>query len=374
MKIAFLGPAYPFRGGIAQFLHNMADHLAKNNEIEVFNFKNQYPKFFFPGKNQFDLTEKKQFKYKIHRVLTPYNPFTWKQTAEKIINYNPDIIIIKFWIPFFSLAYLYIMKYLRLNSEIRICLLCHNLEFHEKWFMLTKLTKYLIDNSHKVIVLSQTVAYSTKNFKNFNQDKLIELFHPLYEIDTNTLDKQKALQDLNLKDIPTVLFFGYIKHYKGLDVFLQAIPKVSKKIKDIQFVVAGEIYGKDTQYQKIIKNFTQDINFVFNNKYIPSSDIDKYFISADLVVIPYRTATQSGIVQLAYSYNKPVIVSNINGLKDMIIEGKTGLSFENENSDDLAKIILDFFNKKQNFVSYIKDNNKKYSWQAFTEKLVENIL
>lgn len=365
MKIAFLGPAYPFRGGISQFLHNMADNLPNETDVEVFTFINQYPKIVFPGKGQFEKNTQKVFNYKINRVLTPYNIFTWKDTAKRILKSNPDVLVIKFWIPFFTPSYLYVCRYLRKYSDIKIVILCHNLEFHEKWLFLDSLTEKLLSLSDKVMVLSENVYNTSLSFKNIDKRKIIKLFHPLYNVDLNEFSKEQAAEYLSLPLKPTVLFFGYIKHYKGLDVFLKSIPLANKINPDIQFIVAGEVYGNNKTYMEIIDSFNGK-NLIFIDKFIPSKDISKYFMLADLIVVPYRSATQSGIVQMAYSYEKPILASDIPGLKEMIVSNKTGLLFESENYQDLADKIINFFNDSFDYKAFIRENNRLFSWGKFT--------
>ena len=258
-----------------------------------------------------------------------------------------------------------------MNSDIKLCLLCHNMDFHEKWFLLSKFTGLLLEYTDKLIVLSDIVARSAVRYKAYNPNKLIKLFHPLYEVSEVKTDKQILCKQLDIKPLKTIMFFGYIKLYKGLDVFLKAIPLVHQDYRDVQFLVAGEIYRNDKIYKEIIRKYPDEINFVLHDKFIPNTDIDKYFSIADVIVVPYRSATQSGIVQLAYSYKKPVIVSNVEGLKDMVIDNQTGLVFEQNNHNLLAEKILEFLKSTNNFAKYIEEYNDKYSWKNFTDKLLQ---
>ena len=369
MIIGFLGPVAPFRGGIAQFLHNMADYCVKDNKVIVFSFIKQYPKLIFPGKSQTEELNH-DFKYPVYRTLIPYNPLTWKKTADQIIDNNIEHLIIKFWIPFFSPAYTFIINYLKKRSNIKIHILCHNLDFHEKWFFAEKLTQRMLKNSDSIIVLSDTVY---KSAQKFNPKKVLKLFHPLYEVETTNLKKSESCNHLKIKNTNTLLFFGYIKDYKGLDVFLKSIPYISKDFPDLQYVIAGEVYGDDKKYKSIIDSYYNQYNIEFHNKFIKTDDIKHYFSSCDAVVIPYKSATQSGIIQLANSYKKPVIASDIEGLKEMVIEDKTGFLFESENVLSLAKTIIRFFNnyKLLDFSENITINNQNYSWQLFTKKILD---
>ena len=383
MKIGILGPAAPFRGGIAQFLHNMADGLSQENEVFVFSYIKQYPRLFFPGKKQIENTPKSH-KYPIHRIITPYNPFSWRKAAEHIKKLDLEHLIIKFWIPFFCPAYTFVIDYLKKHSKVKIHILCHNLEFHERWLFSDILTKRMIKNADNLIVLSENVFESAKKFGHQNLN-ITKLFHPLYDVQLEKYDKKSSFKQLNIPEKPTVLFFGFIKHYKGLDVLLRAIPMVTKVLPDVQFIIAGEVYGTPkcsphihgggrggTSTDAFMLSDTSPSNIIFHSTYIPSEDIPHYFTIADIVVAPYRSATQSGIVQLAYSYLKPVIASDIAGLREMIEINKTGLLFENENHTDLAKKIIEYFkiSKDIDFRSHITNHNEHYTWEAFINQIV----
>lgn len=362
MKIAFLGPVSPFRGGIAQFLQNMAANLAVGHEVVVYSFLRQYPRIFFPGKDQYEKSQQK-YNFEIKRVLTPYNIFTWRKAAKSIIADAPDHLIIKFWIPFFCPAYIYLTRYLKKHSNIKISMLCHNIDFHEKWLFAEFFVKKMLQKVEKVIVLSGNVYYQALKHK--DKQDVVRLFHPLYEVNLSYYKRETSLKNLNIPNKPTILFLGYIKPYKGLETLIKAIPIINKTLPDAQFVVAGEAYYE-------IEMPTELPCLIYHNKYIPQSLLPHYFTIADVVVVPYRSATQSGIILLAYSYLKPVIASNINGLKEFVTEHKSGLLFEKENENDLAEKIISFLQEnRSHYVEDIKELNKKYTWEKFTENLIE---
>ena len=388
MKIGVLGPADPFRGGIAQFLHTMTEYLSSENEVYVFSFMQQYPPLIFPGKSQIENTNR-QYNFPIFRTLTPYNPATWKKTSVQIKMLDLDHLIIKFWIPFFCPAYTFIINYLKKKSNTKIHILCHNLDFHEKWYFAKFLTKKMVLNADSLIVLSENVRMcaekllnsihpSMKKSKRQKPISVINLFHPLYDVSPEAYNKKSSFEVLNLPEKQTVLFFGFIKHYKGLDVLLRAIPLVDAILPNIQYVIAGEFYTNTKKYYSIMKNTSYEkvkSDIIIHDKYIYLEQIPHYFTVSDIVVVPYRSATQSGIVQMAYSYQRPVIVSNINGLKEMVKANKTGLLFENENHTDLAMQIVDYFQmqKHKDFQNEIQKNNKQFTWKSFIEKLLSEI-
>ena len=369
MKIGLLGPAHPFRGGIAQFLHNMADNLSENHEIIVFNFKNQYPNFIFPGKDQYDNSDK-SYNYPIYRLLTPYNPFTWKKTADFIIKSNIEHLIIKFWIPFFCPSYIYIMNYLKIHSNIKIHLLCHNIIFHEYWLFSKYITNKMLLKAHNLIVLSENVYSKLPKMKT----NILKLFHPIYNNFLEQNDRAASFEYFKLSEKPTVLFFGFIKNYKGLDVFLKSIPLIAAKQPNIRFVIAGEIYGRAKQYLNILNSFKNQYDIIFHDFYITTKIIPHYFNIADIVVVPYKTATQSGVIQLSYAFNKPVIASNILGLNDMIVENETGYLFETNNHFDLSeKVLYSLENSHIDYKRNIMEFNKQFTWDKFTERLIKFI-
>jgi glycosyltransferase involved in cell wall biosynthesis len=367
MRIGILGPFEPFRGGIAQFGHNLVNELNNYHEVVMFNFLKQYPDLIFPGKKQ--ITNSQDIVG--DRVLIPYNPFTWKRSAESIIEKKINVLIIQFWIPFFCPAYTSLIKHLKKNSEIKVHLICHNIEFHEKWLFSGKLLKKMLKLADNVIYLSSTVAKAANCYRLQNETVL---FHPLYDVQQRT-DKENSFKKLNLPSKKTILFFGFIKKYKGLDILLKAYQKVYQQQKDIQLVIAGEIYGNRKVYDRIIGSFESEVqdNIYLHNDFISDEIVADYFTIADVLIAPYRTSSQSGIVQLAYSYNIPVIVSDSEGLKEMVKAGETGEIFFNENIDDLSEKILTFFAKEADYKRNIVSLNRLCNWREFVILLEKKI-
>ena len=364
MRFGLLGPASPFRGGIAQFLHHLADHLGLLNQVEIFTFRHQYPSLFFPGANQ--TGESNECPFPLYRVLTPYNPISWKQTAQYIYQRKINHLIIQFWIPYFCPAYITICKFLKKHCRIKITLICHNLIFHEKWLFSNLLVYLMLKHVDQIVVLSDHVYREfLTNYKTM-VPKLVKMFHPYYEVEC-IHDKYKACQKIGIKPAPTILFFGFIKKYKGLDVLLKAFELVCQENPQIQLLIAGEVYGSIRKYQRLIARSSYQNQIYFHHEYISLESIPLYFQSCDVVVVPYKTASQSGVIQLAYSFQKPVIASNIDGLNEAVIEEKTGFLFQNKDHFDLAKRIRQFFYsyQKHNYPDQISNFNKDYTWKIF---------
>lgn len=375
MKIAFLGPAYPLRGGIAQFIAIMAKKFGEKHEVKIFSFIKQYPKILFPGKEQIDKSEL-QIPLNIEAVLTPYNPFTFFPTIKKIQKWQPDLLIIKYWIPFFAPAFGVIIRMLKIFTNIKIMIIVDNIDFHEKWILGEFLTKFALGKSDYFVTMSDSVQKSTiKIFPNKTKN-IIKLFHPNYDFyQTNETNSQIFKKKLNLENCPVILFFGYIKPYKGLDILLKSMPLILAKLPNLKLLIAGEIYGDDSIYKSIIKELNIGKHLVFFDNYIANEEVHNFFDVADVVVLPYKTATQSGITQLAFSMNTPVIASDVGGLGEVVIHAENGFLFENGNISQLSDYIYRFFNesKKEIFVDKIISEKDKFSWDSFIEK-IENIL
>jgi len=364
MTITLLSPAVPFRGGIAQFNHNLADALSATHDIHIFTFIHQYPKWLFPAKTQIEENHT-TYTYPIYRTLTPYHPHTWKKTAKKIIEVGTKILIIQFWIPYFCPAYSAIIKYINKNSNIRVFIICHNVDFHEFWIGGATLTKALLQKADTLIALSHAVERSLIRLK---LTHTVRLFHPLYTVEDALPDPAVSFAHLKINPRPTVLFFGFIKKYKGVDILLKSVPFVTNRIPDIQFVIVGEVYARNDKYRSMTISAGYE-NVVYRSEYVSPADVPHYFNIADVVVAPYRSATQSGIVQMAFSYKKPVIVSDVDGLKDMIEVDKNGLFFASGDEKDLAEKICLYFSKKDMFFKCMENTLNDHSWSGFSQKL-----
>ncbi len=372
MKIAVLGPFYPFRGGISYFLELLANTLKKKNaEIKIFNFINQYPDKIFPGKNQFE-TEIKKFDFPIKRVLTPYNPLTWNNTTKEIIDWKPDLLILKYWIPFFALSFGYIIsKIKKKNIKIKIFYIIDNIDFHEKWFAGNLLTRYALKKADALVVMSDSVKKDAK--KLFPDKKIIDAFHPIYVgYNKNRYSKISARKEFGLKDEFVLLFFGFIKKYKGLDNLIKAFSIVRKKYKNTKLLIAGEVYGNDAEYIEMLKKYSLKDSVIFKNEYIAESDVEKYFKASDVLVLPYKHATQSGILNIAYDMNLPTIATPTGSLSDFVGNAKTGIICKSISPVSIAEAVIEFINSdKMKFIENIKKEKKKYSWERFSDIILE---
>ncbi len=367
MKFGFLGPSYPFRGGISQFAVNFAGNLIKTgHSVEMFNFRNQYPRLLFPSGNQIDL-KAKGCELPSFRILTPYNPLTWGKTADLIRNSHPDVLIVSYWLPFMAPAYGYILRQL---PDIKKYFLIHNIDFHEKWLFADAFTKHAMKKADGFIVLSEATSISLRQKIPASPDNIIFLFHPVFEPSLSS--EERATRP---KDGQNLLFFGFVKPYKGLDILLKAMPVVLAKFPKVKLTIAGDVYGDKEPYFKLIEELKLSNAVTCHFRYISEAEAADFFQGSDVCVLPYRSATQSGVTQLAFSYETPVIATNVGGIAETVQDGINGFIAESENPAALSGKIIEFLEMKDRdkFISEIRIRNRNHSWQRFTELFLEQL-
>jgi glycosyltransferase involved in cell wall biosynthesis len=370
VKIAFLSPFYPFRGGIAQFSDSLYLALAKNNEVKAFTFKRQYPKLFFPGKTQYVSESDMNRNIPVTKILDSINPFSFYRTAKEIIKFKPDVVLISYWMPFFAPAFGKVAGILK-KQGIKVIGLLHNVIAHEKRFGDVSLTKYFFNRCDGFVIFNKA---SEKDLLEIKPDaKYIIHPHPLYDHYGNPVNKTEARKRLNIPvDKKVILFFGFIRDYKGLDLLIESMKNLDETYI---LLIAGEVYGDFKKYDDLINKFGVQNKIIKYIKYIPETDIPLYFSAGDVCVLPYKSATQSGIVGISYHFNLPVIVTNTGGLAEMVEENKTGMIVNEINPDALASKINGFFdrNRKNNYTAKIEDYKKLNSWQNLAEDITQNL-
>lgn len=363
MKIIIIGPAHPYRGGIALFSNRLADALAADNHaVNIITFKMQYPGFLFPGKTQFSENENAS-KINTLRAINSVNPLNWIKVGMQIRATKPDLVIFKYWMPFMAPCFGTIAKYIKKDSSIKIMSVVHNLVPHEKRFGDTFLTKYFLKRVDGFIAMSQSVLDDINRF-NTTKPKVYSP-HPLYDNFGKIKTRKEALKALNLDPkFNYMLFFGIVRKYKGLDILLKAF--ADKRLNDgsLKLIVAGEFYEDDTEYVNLIKKHDLMDAIIMTKSFIADDEVGDYFCAADIIVQPYRTATQSGVTQIAYHFNKPMLVTDVGGLKEIVPDGKVGYVVEpNENA--VTEALIDFYqnNKAAVFTRGVREEKKKYSWK-----------
>ncbi|MBK6914545.1 MAG: glycosyltransferase [Ignavibacteriales bacterium] len=370
MKIAILSTAYPLRGGIAHFIGLLYHQLKKNHTVKVYTFKRQYPAILFPGKSQLENEETSEA---IPTVLAidSINPLNWIKIGKKLSEEFYDVLIFKYWMPFFAPCFGTISKIVKKNNKTKIMVICDNIIPHEKKPFDNLLTKYFFNNVHYFIVLSENVRKDLLSL--YPKAKYNLLPHPVYSNFGDPVEKQAAKSFLKIDSEKLILFFGFIRDYKGLDTLLLALSKL--KNINVKLLVAGEFYSNKDKYLKIIHDNNLNDSVILKTDFIPTKEVKYYFSACDAVILPYKSATQSGIVQIAVNFRKPVIATNVGGLGEVIINNETGFIVEKENPQALANAINKFYseNNESKFSKNMSFAADKYSWQNFTNGLLDLI-
>lgn len=368
-KIVILGTAYPFRGGLAAYNERLARaYQERGDEVVIYTFSLQYPGFLFPGKTQYssgEAPEDLSIKVRVNSV----NPLNWWRVGKEIRALRPDVMIVKFWIPFMAPALGTIARVVRKNKHTRIISIIDNIIPHEKRAGDRLLAKYWVGSVDAFVVMARAVEQELRQFTTSKPVRFNP--HPIYDNFGERVPKQEAKKLLGLDtDTSYVLFFGFIRDYKGLDLLLQAMAE--SKIRDlgIKLIVAGEFYTDKTPYLKLIEELNLKDRIVLRTDFIPDAEVGKYFCASDVVVQPYKTATQSGVTQIAYHFEKPIITTDVGGLAEIVVDGRDGYVVQPE-VGTLRDAIFRFFNEKkeEEMVEYVKMDKSRFSWQ----KLLENI-
>lgn len=368
MRIALLSTFYPFRGGIAQFNANLYKSLEKNHEVKAYTFKRQYPDLFFPGKSQFVTKGDNADVINSVPLLDTLNPLTYKRTAKGILNFKPDLLIMKFWMPYFALPFGSVSKRLKKNGIINITIL-DNVIPHEKRPGDLFLTKYFLNQNHGFVVMSNIVKNDLLELK--PDAKYIIHPHPVYNHFGKKLKTSESRTYLSIpQNKKAILFFGFIRDYKGLDSLIEAMKNLTD---EYLLLIAGEVYGDFKKYENIINKYSLQNKIKLFIRYIPDNEVPAFFSAADVCVLPYKSATQSGITGIAYHFELPLIVSKSGGLKEIIQEDKTGLVLPQLSPENISETIKEYFenNLKTKFQENIRKYKSKYSWDRLTEAIVE---
>ena len=369
MRIAIVGPLPPFRGGIADLNSALAHHLSKRHQVHAFNFTTQYPSTLFPGKTQYKQGSAAQY-FQNTRCLSSINPLTWKKTADLIIDLEPDLVLFRYWMPFFAPAFTGVAKRIKKHSDINIIAMCDNIIPHEERALDQQLTKRFFDYIDAFIVLSKKVEEELLSI--IPNAKYKYSPHPIYSIFKDDISKNEARSQLNISAKNVMMFFGLIREYKGLDILIEAVGKLKKEMPDFLLLVVGECYENEQKYLDLIQKNELVKAVQTHFSFIPDNEVGTYFAAADVIVLPYRTASQSGIVQIAYHYDTPVIVSNVGGLPEIVDEGKTGYCVD-PNPADFAGAIKTFFlhDDQESFVKNIAKYKKRFSWDVMVTTIEE---
>lgn len=366
MKVSIFSAFYPFRGGIAQFNARLFRSLQKDHEVSAFTFKKQYPDFLFPGTTQYVTENDKADKIPAQRVVSSFNPFTYCSAARKVKRSEPDVLILNFWMTIFG-PFLGIMSSRQRPQTKRIALV-HNLIPHEKRFFDSILTRFFVNRVDGFVVLSESVGKDLQEMK--PDARVICLPHPWYDHFGEKMDKVNARKTLSiLPDKKTLLFFGLVRDYKGLDVLIDAFEGLDESY---QLVIAGEVYsGKEKYLDQSGRSAAKERIFFFD-RYIPDDEVPILYSAADVCVLPYRSATQSGVTAASFHFEVPVIATNVGGLKESVGDKGLGNIVEEADPSLLRQAIIDFYTdgKAEAFVSNIRAEKQNNSWDHFATELI----
>jgi len=364
-KIAVLGLSYPFRGGIAHYSTLLVRSLRKKYSVRFMTLSRQYPELLFPGKTQYDYSAH-GFKEENHPLIDSVNPVTWVKTALALRKEKVDLVVVQWWNPFFGLAFGTIVNLLTLVSNSKICFLCHNVMPHESTLLDRILSRYAFLRSKYFIVHSDEDRRHLLSLK--PRAVVRKNVHPTLAIfgDFAAYEKIQARIELGIAaETRVLLFFGLVRPYKGLKYLIQAMARVVESI-DCVLLVVGEFYESKAEYLSLIKELGLEKHIIVRDEYVKNEAVSLFFSSADVVVLPYVTATQSGIVQIAFGLNKPVITTNVGGLPEVVEDGKTGFVVDPESPDQLAEAILRFYqgDYEAQFSAQIRENASAFSWDV----------
>ena len=367
-KIAIIGPAHPLRGGLTTFNHRLArEFLAQGDDCVIYSFSLQYPSFLFPGTSQFT-DEPAPEGLTIHSIINSVNPLNWIKVGKRIAREKPDIILVRFWIPFMGPALGTILRQVRKNKHTRIIGLADNVIPHEKrpgdsWF-----TRYFVGSCDAFITMSEKVMADLRLIEKTKPARLVA--HPLYDNFGEKVSSVTAREKLKIgQQEKVVLFFGFIRKYKGLDILMEAMADPRIKSAGIKLLVAGEFYEDEKWYQELIDRLGIREQLILHTSFIPDTEVPDIFCAADVVIQPYRNATQSGVTPLAYHFEKPMIVTNVGGLPDLVPHEKVGLVVE-PTPESIADGMLRFFELGEDFfIPHLRVEKQKYSWPSMVEKI-----
>jgi D-inositol-3-phosphate glycosyltransferase len=369
-KILIIGPAHPLRGGLATFNERLARAFqSEGHAVQIVTFSLQYPDFLFPGKTQYS-TEPAPEDLNISVKINAFNPFNWLKIGLELSKMKADLVICRFWLPIMGPCLGTILRLIRRNKHSKIIGLIDNIIPHEKRLGDRPLAQYFASACAAFVVMSRAVE---AEMQSFTKRPIAYIPHPIYDTYGEKSDRSMALKTLQLAENQRyILFFGFIRQYKGLDLLIEALGTEGVKKLGIKLIVAGEFYEDENFYKEKIAALKLENTVILHADFIPTEAVRYYFAAADLVVQPYRTATQSGISQVAYHFDKPMIVTNVGGLPEIVPHGKAGYVVE-PTPLSIAAALTDFYdnNRLEAFNEGVVEQKKRFSWKAMTDAFLD---
>ena len=371
-NIVIIGPAYPLRGGLASYDERLAKEFTDQgyNTI-IYTFSYQYPSFLFPGTTQYS-TEPAPVKISIKVKINSINPFNWMLVGNELKNLSPDIIIVRYWLPFMGPCLGTILRRVKKNNHTKIICIADNIFPHEKRLGDKSFTEYFLKPIDGFITMSEKVLADLLQFAKGKPAQFVP--HPLYDNFGEKVSKEEARQKLTInKNDKVLLFFGFIRKYKGLDILLNAMKllKRDSSTQNIKLLIAGEFYEDEKNYRELLNDSLIKDNLIVHTQFITDSMVKYFLCAADCVVQPYRNATQSGVTPLAYHFEIPMIVTNVGGLPSLVPDRKVGLVAE-PNAESIAEKIKEYFAiGEEFFLTHLREEKKKYSWNNMLKAIVD---
>lgn len=372
MRIVILGSAYPLRGGgIASFNERLAAHFQElGHDVDIYSFSLQYPNFLFPGKSQYS-DEPAPVGLNIKTKVNSINPLNWLKVGDELRKANYDLLIVRFWMPFFGPCLGTIQRKVRKNNHTKIVCIADNIIPHEQRPGDEWLIRYFLKSVDACLTMSKSVLSDLKSLN--PAIPAVYSPHPLYDNYGLHQNKEEARRLLHLGEKERIiLFFGFIRQYKGLDLLLAALADPRVRDLQVKLLLAGEFYGDPEIYLALIRKYKLEDMIYMHTDFIPNQHVGRYFSAVDCVVLPYRSATQSGITQVAYHFDLPMIVSNVGGLPELVADGYVGYVVEPDPLS-IADGIVSFYqnNKEGQFRTNILDEKQKYSWDTFGNEILK---
>ena len=369
-SVVIIGPAYPLRGGLASFDERLArEFQSQNDDTKIYTFSLQYPSFLFPGTSQYS-SEPAPKDLNIKICINSINPLNWIKVGNELKKLKPDVIVVRYWLPFMGPCFGTILRRVKKNHHTKIICIADNVLPHEKRIGDKQFTSYFIKSVDAFVTMSEKVLADLRLFTDKPAQKIV---HPLYDNFGEQVSKAEARKYLGLNpDDKIILFFGFIRKYKGLDILLEAmnvLKSQNQKSETLKLLVAGEFYEDRKLYDDIIEKYQLQSNIILRTNFINDSEVKYYLSAADFVIQPYRNATQSGVTPLAYHFEKPMLVTNVGGLPSLVPDGKVGLVAE-PNAENIAKKILELYSLgEEHFLPHLREEKKKYSWSILVETI-----
>jgi len=370
-SVIILSPAHPLRGGIASSTERLALALQEQGaEVTIYSFRLQYPDLLFPGKTQYTGDPPPEG-LRIRTVVNSVNPLNWIRVGRELSGLRPDLLIVRYWLPFMAPSLGTVARLTRRNGHTKVIAITDNVIPHESRPGDRALTRYFINSSDGFVVMSKSVE---QDIRNFDTEKPVTYVpHPIYDNYGPRVDRERAIDYLQLEGgYRYLLFFGFIRHYKGLDLLIRAMADERLRDSPLRLIVAGEFYEDRSSYEALIRELGLEEKVQLFAEYIPNEEVKYYFGAADLVVQPYRSATQSGISQLAYHFQRPMLVTRVGGLPEIVEHGKAGYVVDTD-VDAIAAAIFDFFeqDRLEMMMAGVEENKKLFSWNRMVEGLKE---